>query len=202
MRRTLIFFCSLLILVSGAYIASPLWAAWSLREAIRGGDTATVRTMIDWPRVRRSLRRSLARQADILPARYRSRPRARRSMWQSIKAMFARPMLDRFIDRYVTPEGLPQLFQMNAEYRQRIRGQIREAARPWRARLQSFVSRLKRAEFTTLTTFVLELRDRNRPERVYLSVFQLEGWAWRLVTLKVLKQPISSPANGIIAHAL
>jgi len=178
--------------VAGAwYVASPMVSAWSLREAIRTNDVDFIRGKVDWPRVQTTMRQSLARQADILPVAYRPRPR--RTLWQSVKAWFARPMIDRFIARYITPEGLPKLYEMRATSVRQGASDYAQPDRRWRTRLRHFVARIKRAEFTGWTTFALELRDKAEPQRVYLSVFQLQKLSWKLVTLRVLRAADAGP---------
>ena len=198
--RVLILTCLAAVIAGAAYVASPLVAAWTLREAIRTNDVAAIRDKVDWPRVRLTLRQSLANEADILPVRLGANRPARRTLWQSVKAMFARPMIDRFLDRYITPEGLPKLFEARTAYRTHVRGEVPDSERLWQDRLRTFVQRIRRAEFTEFGTFALELRDKYKPERVYLSVFQREGLiGWKLVTLRILKAEPSEPA-GLMAR--
>ena len=55
-----------ILLVVGAYTASPMVAAYQLHESIRAGDVATVEKKVDWVSVRESLRGSLKdRVADV-----------------------------------------------------------------------------------------------------------------------------------------
>ena len=57
----------LALLVGGAlYIAAPFWTAWSIREAMKTGDVATLRASVDWEKVRPRLRQSIAEHAQLL----------------------------------------------------------------------------------------------------------------------------------------
>ncbi len=99
-----------LCLIGGAlYLVSPFYAAWTLHRAVVTADTQTLRDKVDWPAVRHSLRESIAAYSDLLPAARRAAHSVRPSIWQRIKSAFGYSMLDRFIDAYITPEGLPKL---------------------------------------------------------------------------------------------
>ena len=113
---------AVLLLGSTLYIASPFWAAWSLREAIKAGDTATIDRKVVWDGVRASLRASISDSAQLLPEATEAGERVPPTMWQRVKTAFGQSMLDRFIESYVTPEGLPKLFRYRKTWNGTVKG--------------------------------------------------------------------------------
>lgn len=176
---------SVLSLLSVAYVAYPFWSAWSLREAIKNGDTATIERKVEWDSVRVSLRESLAREAQFIPEVTAAGEAMRPTLWQRVKTTLGQPMLDRFIDSYVTPEGLPQLFTYRQTYREKLKGEPNEKSFAVHERLRRFWSRVHRAEFRSLTRVEIEMADKDNPKRRVTSTFELVGLEWKLVALKV-----------------
>ena len=171
------------------YVAAPFWAAWSLREAVRRGDTGAIEHRVAWQSVRTSLKASLAENAQLLSQAQEIGTAIRPTMWQRVKSVFGATMLDRFIETYVTPEGLPQLFRYHQLARRHLPGAPSIdalAERPWTQRIADFYSRLKRAEFQSLTRVELEMADRNVPERHVVSVMELVGLHWKLTGLRIV----------------
>ncbi|MCL4768429.1 MAG: DUF2939 domain-containing protein [Hyphomicrobiaceae bacterium] len=171
------------------YIASPFWAAWSLRDAVRRGDVAVIEHKVQWPTVRESLKRSLAAHAELMPQVETVGSEIRPSVWQRVKAVFGATVLDRFVETYVTPEGLPKLFRYRTLLQQHATGQTapEDAGNvPWPQRFAAFYQRLKRAELQSLTRVELEVADRLDPDRRYVSVLELVGLTWKLTSLRVV----------------
>ena len=178
-----------IVVCGGLYVASPFWAAWSLREALRSGDTATIEQRVQWQSVRSSLKASLATNAQLLSQANDAGAAIRPTMWQRVKSAFGATMLDRFIETYVTPEGLPQLFRYNQLARRHLPGRpsVEELdSRPWTERAVDFYSRLRRAEFRSLTRVELEIGDRFAPERHFVSVMELVSFRWKLTEIHVM----------------
>jgi hypothetical protein len=98
---------------------------------------------------------------------------------------------NRFVERYMTPEGLPRLFN----YRESLRNTALSAppTTHWKDRLVDFYSRLRRAEFQTPTRVEIEIADRTDTDRSYVSVLELIGLEWKLTGLRI----ISSGATGL-----
>lgn len=177
------------------YAASPLIAGYRLREAVRLADVATVERMIDWPSLRASVKATVAQNAKLLPIATEAARRVRATWWQRIRSLFGHSMLDRFIERYITPQGLPKLYRAkNNWYRRTVHSQpaIAQAgmagiipdqlARAWR--------RLKSAKFTSLFRFVAEIEDRHKPNRLITTTFHLSnigfsGIKWKLVAISI-----------------
>ena len=170
-----------------AYVATPFYAMWSLREAIKAGDTATIDGRVVWPTVRASLKESLAREANLLPMAEAAGGQVKPTMWQRIKGAFGSSMLDRFIETYVTPEGLPKLFDYRRTWNETVTQEIEEPAAETRLeRMKRMWSRVQRAEFQSLTRVEVEMRDRRVPDRHYVSVMELSGLTWKLTQLRVV----------------
>jgi len=185
MRRIFVSAFALLALTA-AYIASPLVTVWGVREAIRSGDSAFLAETLEWPTVRASLRASLTDYAIgptvvALPGQ----PAATPTLWQRLKAGLSRRAVDNLVESYVTPEGLPQLFGLRQLYRNTVPGEPGPAAASWYERAHGFWSRLKRAEFHSLTEFEIEIADRNDPTRHYVGLLKLRGMSWKLTELRL-----------------
>jgi Protein of unknown function (DUF2939) len=177
---------SVLTAVAGAYVASPFVAAYTLREAIKSKDVATIERKVQWNTVRASLKTSLANHAQLLPEATAAGEAVKPTLWQRVKTSLGASMLDRFIESYVTPEGLSQLFAYRRVYKERIAGVPDEAKLPIMERAKVFFDRVKRAEFKSLTKVEIEVQDRNLSDRHYKSTFELQGFEWKLTELEVL----------------
>ena len=79
---------ALAVLAGAAYIASPFWAAWSLREAIRTSDTAVLERKIEWDSVRATLKESLVKHAKLVPEIAADNEAVRPGLWQRVKMAF------------------------------------------------------------------------------------------------------------------
>jgi hypothetical protein len=170
-------------LASASYLASPFWSAWSLREAIRTGDVPTLERKVDWERVRESLRQSLRAIQKGSP----SEPQITPSLWQRGKAAASALVVDRMVESYVTPAGLPILFARHQQLRGVTGAAEPDAAtRPWHERVADFYRRVKRAEFQTPARVEIEVADRYAAERRYIGVLELTGFEWKLTGLRIV----------------
>ena len=168
------------LLAFAAYTAAPFVTAWSIREAVRNGDAAYLENAIDWPGVRETLKPSLSRLAVDIPD-----ATAEPSLWQRIKAYVGEGAVSTAIDSAVTPEGLPQLFTIRKAYRDYVSGQPEESKLPVLDRMQRAWARVKRAEFTSLTAFEVDMADKWDESRIYLAKLELTGLGWKLKELRV-----------------
>lgn len=185
-RRLLILTVLSALLASAAYISVPFWTAWSIREAIKAGDSAYLARKIDFASVRETLRPSLAQVAFDMPDPDASETAPKPGLWKRIKAYWGTSAIDRFVDSYVTPEGLPMMFQWRKSYRE-VTGTADAFAQtaPFRVRFAKFWSRLMRAEFKSLTAFEIELRDQYDASRSHVALLELAGLEWKLTELRV-----------------
>jgi Protein of unknown function (DUF2939) len=185
--RRLILRVSVVCLLAAAYVASPFVSMWNLREAIKRGDTVTIEERVTWPTVRESLKASLANHTNLLPMANEAGANVAPSMWQRVKGAFGATMLDRFIETYVTPEGLPKLFDYRRMWNEKVTGEVPETEATTRLeRIKRFWARIERAEFQTLTRVEIEVQDRKVADRRYVSVMELDGFGWKLTGLRVI----------------
>ncbi|MEW5963274.1 MAG: DUF2939 domain-containing protein [Pseudomonadota bacterium] len=188
MRRLVLGLCGLLLVSGVAFAASPLVTAWLIREAVRTGDAAYLEHRIDWPAVKETLKVSLTRYAlkQPEPDAETTEPSRKPGLWQRFKSYLGTRAVDKLVDNYATPTGLPQLFTYGRTYRTAIKGEVDEAATaPLTERMRRFWSRVKRAEFKSLSEFEIELADKHDPERHYVGLLRLDGLGWKLVELHV-----------------
>ena len=185
-RRLLLCLCVTGCLLA-AYATTPFYAMWTLREAIKSGNTSVIDNRVAWPTVRATLKESLAKEANLLPMAEAAGGQVKPTMWQRIKGAFGSSMLDRFIETYVTPEGLPKLFDYRRTWNEALTNEIEEpAVESTLERIKRMWSRVERAEFQSLTRIEVEMRDRRVADRHYVSVMELEGLTWRLTALRVI----------------
>lgn len=175
------------LVLAAAYVLSPLHAAWTIREAIITGDSATLAARIDWPRVRETLRQSMTAMADPQPVTTlaSTAPTPPRGLWSRFKRYASRRAVDRVVDTYVTPQRLPQLFTYGTTYRNVTASEPEHTLDNLPARVREFWSRVRRAEFKTLTAFELEMQDRNDPTRHFTGLIELQRLSWKLTELRV-----------------
>lgn len=191
MRRVAVFFVVFTVLAGLLYVASPFRAAYLLRQAVEQGDQPALDERVDWEPVRASLKASLHRNAQLLTEVNAAGEAIQPTLWQRIKALFGATLVDRFVESYVTPEGLPKLFTYHRSVSQRLKGKSAEAqpAQDAVARLKAFYARIKRAEFQSLTAIEFEIADEDDPARSYASLFRLSGGTWKLTGLRIIARP-------------
>jgi hypothetical protein len=194
MKKTLWIAAGLSALAAVAYIGAPFLTAWNIREAVRNGNSTYLTTAIEWPSVRETLKPSIARIALDLPNAEQT-DTEKPSLWQRTKAYWGQSAIDRIVDSYVTPEGLPQLFSMHKVYRDYVSGDDGTNALPVLERISRAWARVKRAEFTGFTTFEIDLADKNDPSRIYLGKLQLSRVGWKLTELRL--KFLTAPGNAI-----
>jgi hypothetical protein len=184
MKSLLVTF-SIALLAATAYIAAPFVTAWSIREAVRTGNSAYLSSAIEWPSVRETLKPTVARIALNLPDPEQD-PAASRGLWVRFKAYWGQGTVNRLVETYVTPEGLPQLFTLRKSYRDYVSGADDEAkTTPILERIERAWARVKRAEFTSFTTFEIDMEDKFDPTRLYLGKLELRPLGWKLTELRV-----------------
>jgi Protein of unknown function (DUF2939) len=199
--RRLIISCLLLSMLAAGYIASPFVSMWNLREAIKHNDTAAIETRVEWTSVRSSLRASLADHANLFPLATAAGEKVQPSLWQRVKGAFGATMLDRFVETYVTPEGLPKLFDYRTMWREAVASETPEPDAIGRIdRVKQFWSRIKRAEFQSLTRIELEIADRNVASRRYVSTLELSGLGWKLTSLRITTADQAGDQAGPMAQ--
>ena len=188
----------LLFFAGVGYAASPFVAAWNLREAIKAGDTVTIERKVIWASVRTSLRASIAGNSQLLPEAAEAGERIRPSVWQRVKVAFGQSMLDRFIESYVTPEGLPKLFRYRKSWNGTVKREVDDEDQgSFSERAKVFYSRLVRAEFKSLTRIEIEMSDKMAKDRRYITIMELHGTDWKLAELRIIGAGSISKAGGM-----
>ena len=171
-------------LTASAYIAVPLWTAWTIREAIRDNDSAYLEHKIEWPSVRVSLKESLQKFAFTAAGAMTAAPE-KPGMWQRFKTYLGRGAVDQFVEATVTPAGLSSVFQMRKTYNQRL-GSGESAVRPpLFERMKRVWARVTRAEFASFDRFEMDMIDKQAPERTINCVLELRGLEWKMTELRV-----------------
>lgn len=191
LKRAAVLGVVLVVLATIGYVLSPFRAAWVLREAIASGDKATVAQKVEWESVRASLKASLMKNAALLPEINAAGEQIQPTLWQRVKAMFGATMVDRFVESYVTPEGLPKLFTYRQTLVKTMTGKTPEPPANADAfeKLKAFYARVRRAEFKSLTSIEFEIADGGDPNRRYVSLMRLDGTEWKLSQLSIVIAP-------------
>ena len=187
--------------LAAAYVGLPFWTAFSIREAVKTGDTAYLEAKVEWPGVRETMRQSLTAQALDLPGTETMEAGAApgsRGLWQrvkdGVKSYAGRQVVDHFVDNYVTPAGLSRMYEVRRMYREKIKGEADDAITlPRFERMKRAWARVKRAEFLSLTAFEIEMQDRFNPERSYVGLLELRGFQWKLSELRMRARDLIAP---------
>jgi hypothetical protein len=201
MKRLLLLAATMLV-ASTVYAAAPFVTAWNIREAVKSGDAEYLAGTIDWPRVKETLRTSLAAAALDTPAEASAAdlPAPKPSLWQRFKSWVGRGAVDRMVDTYANAEGLPTLFAYRKSWRD-VTGHVEEtktlANLP--ERLQRAWSRVRRAAFTSPTRFEMEMVDKNDPDRSFAGTLELTASGWKLVSLHVHQQKPQSLTGSSVS---
>ncbi len=183
--KSLFVVLGLALLSATIYAGSPFVTAWGIREAVRNGNSDYLASAIEWGSVRETLKPTIAQVALNLPDPDRD-PTASKSFWARFKAYWGQGAVDSLVDKYVTPEGLPKLFALRKSYRTFVANDADEAAKlPITERIERAWARVKRAEFTSLTSFEIDMEDKYDPTRLYLGKFELRPVGWKLTELRV-----------------
>lgn len=177
-----------------AYIGSPFVTAWSIREAVRNGDSNYLATAIEWPSVRETLKPAIAQIALNLPDS-ENESSEKQGYWTRFKAYWGQGVVDGLVDKYVTPEGLPQLFKLRQTYRSYIDSDDDVSKLPIFERVSRAWARVKRAEFTSLASFEIDMEDKHDAARVYLGKLELRPNGWKLTSLRV---KFLTPVNAAV----
>ena len=194
--RKVITFALIAILAAGAFALLPLYAAFDLSRAVKAGDLATLEMRVDWPRVRQSLKASLA---DIERAKEETnRGLPKPSLWARIKAAAA-PVryTEQIIDRYLNPDSVVQVVKSGGTLKALLQkagalppttAAVAEPAgpQPFHTRALRFWNSLTRVDFRDHATLELEVQDRRVAERRYVGLLERDGLSWRLVSVRVL----------------
>ena len=212
MRKTLRKFFYLVVVPVAVcwFIASPFITVWELRHALKTGDVALLERRVDWPAVRSTLRQSSDEAQKMITELADAGGAPKPGFWQRVAAATLPLLAGTVIDRYVTPEGAPQLYSWHQIWREKVRPTIAPTlglAEPRMAlagtwaegtgldKALTVMRRLDRAAFTSPVRVEIEMRSRYTPERSYRAVLQLRSFEWKLTELYVLHAP-NAPSSA------
>lgn len=187
MKRFFVLLCA--CLCAAAYVGWPFVTAWSIKEAVKSGNSTYLAEHFEWKPVKATLKESMA---DLVlgpvDASIEDKPK-RKGLWASFKAYYGRTMVDSLVDRYANPTGLPTLFSYGRTVRRDLLGRVDpDDGQPLHIRITNAWKRINRAEFKSLTRFEIDMRDKFEPTRVYAGVLELKNWKWVVTELRVRQQ--------------
>jgi Protein of unknown function (DUF2939) len=197
MRRRLALVLLVLAAAVATYAVSPLHAAWVIHDAVRTGDRETLERRVDWPSVRRSLKRSTGEASAVLSEISQAAGIEQPGIWRRIQTAVVPFIADPLIDRYVTAEGAPRLYAWRQMWRQTVRPD-RATERPTALsgslfsgtvidRAWTVWRRVDRIALHSPLRISVEIRDRVVEGRKWRAVLVLDGIRWRLSELEVLR---------------
>ena len=108
LRKLLISGLAIAVLMTG-YVSWPVLEAYRLRQAVRAGDVAVLDAKVDWVAVRRSLKQSIAELSSGRGSASGSSIEPERSLLSSFKLAMAPTVAERFIDSYVSADGIGKI---------------------------------------------------------------------------------------------
>lgn len=186
---------ALLAFIAVAYVGSPFVTAWGIREAVRDGNSDYLARAIEWQSVRETLKPAIAQIALSLPDNEKDASE-KQGYWTRFKAYWGQGVVDGLVDKYVTPEGLPKLFKLRQTYRTYVESDDDASKLPIFERVSRAWARVKRAEFTSLTSFEIDMEDKHDASRLYLGKLELRPTGWKLTSLRVkFLTPVKSAAQ-------
>lgn len=182
--RRLLFVCAVFGILAGGYVATPFMTAWTIREAIKAGDSEYLEEKIEWTSVRATLKESLGKFAFSASGEMSEAP-VSPTVWQRIKTYVGQGALDKFVETTVTPTGLSGLLGIRKSYQNKIAGEDPAARPPVWVRMRKVWSRVTRAEFKTMDRFEMDMIDKAAPERTIACVLERRGLWWKMTELRV-----------------
>lgn len=194
--RRLLLGLALLTGIAGSYAATPLVTAWRIQEAMRSGDVAALRSSVDWPSVRHSLKISLEESRGVLIEIANATGDGRPSLWQRVKRAAMPYFSGSLIDRYVTAERAPRLFALGQTWRKRVKPTLGLAEPPSVLagtslegtsldRSLSLMRRVRSYRMQSPTRVEIAIADRYRSGRSWLATLEFRNLAWRLTAVRV-----------------
>ncbi len=183
----LLLMITLLAGFAAAYIAAPFVSAWSIREAVRNGDAAYLERAIDWPSVRVTLKPSLTQLAleDSFDASHPQASDQPPGLWHRIKTYVGQQAVASAVDTAITPAGLTRMFTMRKAYREYVSGDPDDSKLTALERMRRAWARVKRAEFTSLMAFEVDMTDKLDETRLYAAKLELTATGWIMTELRV-----------------
>lgn len=165
---------AIVLLVIAAYGASPYYAFWRFREALRTADREAITARVDFPALRESLKREL--HARFFPHASSDKSK-KKDRWRAMLESAAPTLIDTLVDAYVTPDGIVALLaDPHIAVAQKQPPNPSDAA-PF-ARHNFDWSKVHRAFFTGIRDFAVDANGTKLRFR-----FSLDGWRLRAIEL-------------------
>ncbi|MDQ0465596.1 hypothetical protein QO010_003385 [Caulobacter ginsengisoli] len=95
-----------LALLVGWYVASPYMAMGALQKAAKAGDRDRLEQLVDFPRVRESLKADFN---TAFMAKAQSDPEMKDNPFAGLAAMFVPVLVDKLVDAAVSPQGIARM---------------------------------------------------------------------------------------------
>jgi len=183
-------------LLAGAYVFWPFHTVWSIKEAVKNGDSTYLAEHFEWHPVKETLKESMGEMVfQPVEETLQEKPE-RQGLWNSIKTYYGRTMVDQIVERYANPTGLPRLFSYGRTVREDVLGKLDpDEGKPLQVRIADSWARIDRATFVTPTRFEIDMRDKYNPRRVYAGVLELKNWRWTVTELRVHERTPRQPAQ-------
>jgi Protein of unknown function (DUF2939) len=179
------------ILAVMLYLVWPYYTSLTLAGALRTGDAAILKEMVDWDRVRASLKFQLRAHLES-EARQRE-PSKDNSGFAALGNALALTFVDRLIDNMVTPTGLANLIQGTriAAAGKTQPTKVTTKPSPDPNQQPNLFSRVKFAFFVSPIHFQIDLRDPNASaenDRVAVTlILMFKGTGWQLIDMRLPK---------------
>lgn len=194
MRSGLWIGLGVLALAVGIYAASPLWAGWQLRQAVRTRDIAALQARVDWPKLRANLK---PRIADAIS----DNADTSGGLSGALKRIVGSALSGTAVDTLVTPENLGRLLAgrafllkppAGAPAEKTVYGTPSETTASDDANEDPDdpmpTKRVRWAFFESPTRFRVEATNPRLPGSRIVSILALEGLAWKLVDIDIIKK--------------
>ena len=98
----------LFLLLATVYLGSPYYAAWSLRDAARAGDSDRLAALVDFPAVRASIEPQVTESIEVAIERD---PRRAESEFAAIGMMLLPGVVRDTLKAFVTPDGIAAMLR-------------------------------------------------------------------------------------------
>ena len=184
------------ILVAALYLVWPYYTLIELAQAIQTVDAPTINRLVDWQRVRTSVKSQLQAQLDTMPKTAAEQQLAKGSPGAAaIRQAFAVSLASTVIDKMLTPEGIARLAQVS--HARTRSGRSTRVTR--RKRDASLWQRVGYAFFVSPIHFQLDLREPGRTRRknqpVVTVMLMFKGTGWQVTDVRLPNQLTRSPSR-------
>ena len=98
----------LFLLLATVYLGSPYYAAWSLRDAARAGDSDRLAALVDFPAVRASIEPQVT---ESIKAAIEREPRRAEKEYVAIGMMLLPGVVRDTLKAFVTPDGIAAMMR-------------------------------------------------------------------------------------------